>query len=871
MSEPDLTPISGESEAAPAATVKIIVPAVEPVKWPRHKEEINAKTGKYEPFKMSLPPPKQWEYRLADGSLYGVVARWDPAGRDKIVIPCVYAEISNKIETATRWAWAGFGQEDGSRPLLGLPELSTNPLATVLIVEGEKARDAAAKYLPAGWVCMTWQGGGKAVAKTDWSPLAGRRVVIWPDKDAPPIDKATGQVVIDPKTKKPKLPPGELTGRDLYLLLGGLGAGVAQIPVYGPSLQMIPNNGWDLADALPQGLNPTEWMERAAAQISMPVARAKLPAAPENSQGAPQGDGWASGGDGGRGTSNESTDAEAEYRALGYSQGDRGQILFHFFAARSGFIISLSSEAVCSRTGIYNLCHNDSYWREHFDLPRDKFEKLPWTHMGTRLIEECYKAGFFKPDNERGRGAWIDDNRVVMHFGQMLFVDNVPVNPSKMRSDYFYPVRQNFFKPTGVEAMTDDEGKALRKIFRFLNWDNPVFAELFGGWIATSPICGALDWLTHLWITGPKESGKTWIANNLGRRCLGGLAIYPLGNSTAAGILGELGRDARPVIFDEAEGKGEEGVKRREMIIEMMRYSSAESSGEVMKGTPGHGVAKFRVRSQYLLASIGVGLREAADMSRTIVCSIKPRSNTESFKQLQAMVSQIPKNMPERLLRRQLQNTRSIRENAETFAKIIALRSGSRRLGDTIGTLMAGDHSLISSAVISDRDAEDRVDDRMAQKKFDEFSQVNETQEDLELFQHISSFTVKAQNQYGVAFDMTLGEIMGIAYDHYSHEKMHRDECIPFLRRIGLLAERRDGVEGFWIARAKTSFATNIMSKSAYPQGWERILLRHPRAVDSGQEQKNFNGFKQRAVWLPYAVLVCEEITPLAPEADAAE
>src|SRR5690606_24086785 len=31
---------------------------------------------------------------------------------------------------------------------------------------------------------VAWPGGGKAVAKADWSPLAGRKVIIWPDADA---------------------------------------------------------------------------------------------------------------------------------------------------------------------------------------------------------------------------------------------------------------------------------------------------------------------------------------------------------------------------------------------------------------------------------------------------------------------------------------------------------------------------------------------------------------------------------------------------------------------------------------------------------------------------------------------------------------
>ncbi len=859
MAKPDLTPITPDerAQAAPVSEIRQIVPAGEPIKWPRKKLDGSK-------FKLPLPPQKVWEFRLSDGALFGAVARWDRAD-GKVVLPCIFAEWEGKPQ----WCWSGFGNADGSRPLLGLVELSTNPLATVLIVEGEKTRDAAPRYMPPGWICMTWQGGGKAITKTDWTPLKGRRVVIWPDKDAPPIDTKTGAVQIDPRTGRNKLPPGEETARELYLLLNNVGAGVAQIPVYGPSMQMLPNNGWDLADDLPEGFNPTEWMERAAAAVAMP--QAKLPAPqtngvepppyqPQTEDGPPGEDPPLSNG----------SDATAEYRALGYSQEGKTTV-FHFFAARSGFIISLTTEQCCKRTGIYNLCHNDSFWREHYDMPRDKFEKLPWTHIGTRLMEECYRAGYFKIDNERGRGAWLDDGRVVMHLGQTLLVDNQPINPAKMVSEYFYPVRQNFFKPKGVAPLSDDEGKLLRKIMRFLNWENPFYAELLGGWIATAIVCGAMDWRTHFWLTGSQGTGKTWIANNIVGACFKQLAFYPLGNSTAAGIIGSLGRDARPVVFDEAEGKGEQGVKRREMIIEMMRYSSTETPGEVVKGTAGHGVTAFRVQSQYFLSSIGVGLVEAADLSRTVVCSIRPPNVNQSFEQLKTMVKQLPKDMPERLLRRQLMNLKTIRQNAETFASVIALQNGSRRLGDMIGTLMAGDHSLVSGSLVQFEEAETRVRDRMDQKKFDDFNRVRENQEDVELFQHIASFQVRPQNQYGIGFEMTLGEVMSVACNVQEHEKMTREECLTFLRRIGLQWEKRDGIDGFWIARAKTMFAVNVMSKSTYPLGWERILLRHPKAVDGGNNQKNFNGFKQRAMWLPLAVLVCEEITPLMPDADAAE
>ena len=61
-----------------------------------------------------------------------------------------------------------------------LPSLAK--VAPVVIVEGEKAADAAATLLPDHPV-ICWQGGAQAVAKADFSPLAGRDVWLWADAD----------------------------------------------------------------------------------------------------------------------------------------------------------------------------------------------------------------------------------------------------------------------------------------------------------------------------------------------------------------------------------------------------------------------------------------------------------------------------------------------------------------------------------------------------------------------------------------------------------------------------------------------------------------------------------------------------------------
>ena len=66
--------------------------------------------------------------------------------------------------------------------LYGLEKLAGRPDAPVVVTEGEKATDAAQQlFLDA--VVVTSANGAKASKKTDWSPLSGRTVFIWPDAD----------------------------------------------------------------------------------------------------------------------------------------------------------------------------------------------------------------------------------------------------------------------------------------------------------------------------------------------------------------------------------------------------------------------------------------------------------------------------------------------------------------------------------------------------------------------------------------------------------------------------------------------------------------------------------------------------------------
>jgi hypothetical protein len=87
------------------------------------------------------------------------------------------------------------GQPCYDLPMFGLPELRARPDAPVMIHEGPKAlagaweaaRSAGDVGRLANWMSLyshaAWHGSDIGMEWTDWSPLRGRRVLIWPDMD----------------------------------------------------------------------------------------------------------------------------------------------------------------------------------------------------------------------------------------------------------------------------------------------------------------------------------------------------------------------------------------------------------------------------------------------------------------------------------------------------------------------------------------------------------------------------------------------------------------------------------------------------------------------------------------------------------------
>jgi putative DNA primase/helicase len=120
-------------------------------------------------------PSRVWTYRDAVGDPLLYVSRYETK-EGKEYRAWTWGQAG---EQPPRWACAHW---TGPRPLYGLDKLAARSGARVVVVEGEKAADAAQALLPE-YVSVTWAGGTNSWHRADWSPIAGRQVLLWPDAD----------------------------------------------------------------------------------------------------------------------------------------------------------------------------------------------------------------------------------------------------------------------------------------------------------------------------------------------------------------------------------------------------------------------------------------------------------------------------------------------------------------------------------------------------------------------------------------------------------------------------------------------------------------------------------------------------------------
>lgn len=169
----------------------------------------------------------------------------------KITPPLSYGYWKSNPEKV---GWDLKGYQAEKTILYNIHQLKENYSASVLIVEGEKTADHALTKVPKeGFICLTWSGGAGAVQRADWTPLSGRKVIIWPDNDEAGV-KAANSLCIELKR-----------------------VGVESIRLVNPEdLKRDFPKKWDLADQLPDGIDKDTPRKLIAASLEKGISTSRL-------------------------------------------------------------------------------------------------------------------------------------------------------------------------------------------------------------------------------------------------------------------------------------------------------------------------------------------------------------------------------------------------------------------------------------------------------------------------------------------------------------------------------------------------------------------------------------------------------------------
>ena len=784
---------------------------------------------------VEVPVVAAWPYRDQQGQLHGYTCRVeftkDDGSRGKDVIPVCWK--TNTKTGEQRWKQGALPEP---RLLYGAELLLANPDANIILVEGEKATDAGRRLLVddagAPVLVLTWPGGCKAVDKADWAMLAGRKIVGWPDCDS--------QAYADNHPKAGQLKPyDEQPGMAAMLAIAehvskhGASMRIVGIPQQGGEWP----NGYDLADLENDGwagatvlahlkdhLVTPEQIVSMARQIdeSLEIAD-RVDAEAANDNEPPVYDEPHQDYDD-EGPGLPAYSGQRPFRVLGW---DRGRAFY-------------LPDGIPQVTALTPTAHNKlnlmqlaplSYWQADFPSEKRSGDRVNWEMAADALMRQAQRAGIWDPELIRGRGAWWDRGKWAVHLGDRVVIGNGDGEPTEydLRSaptTYVYeaskPIRLEFNDP-----LPNSESVKLVQICERLRWERPIFGKLLAGFVFLAPICGALQWRPHAWITGGGGSGKTTVMVDIIGRCLEGIALKVEGDTSEAGIRQALLHDARPVVFDEFESERKKAAERVEDVLAMVTRASSETGADLLKGGADGRAASFKTRAMFVFASIGVNLKQYAARTRVTVMGLYSEPETpESLAEFKEMMVTIQDTLSEDyILRMQARAVRMIpviRHNARVFAEAAALALKDRRMGDQIGTLLAGAYGLHSTGHISREKAVEWIN----RQNWDEVTEVSEGKDEQMCVKHILAHVIRVETSQSGVKSRTVGELIAKAAAQEQDYELTVDEAASSLMRIGIMvAKRPDGTQVVRFANSHRELK-RVLAETSWTESYSRTLQR---------------------------------------------
>ena len=537
----------------------------------------------------------------------------------------------------------------------------------------------------------------------------------------------------------------------------------------------------------------------------------------------------------------EIVEYDAPFRILGH---DKGTYYYLPYADNQVVELTASSHTPANLLRLADM----AYWAKYGDIYGSR--KSLAVAQNDLIRQSTLKGVFRVSDRLRGIGAWLDDDRHILHCGDKVYVNGECFRPSDVSSKFIYEecpaITTLHPKPLG-----NKESYELRKICEMLNWENPLSGSLLAGWCVAAPVCAMLPWRPHIWITGESQAGKTTVLTDVVKVMVMPMALMLVGGTTEAAIRQRLGHDARPIIYDEAEAESKKDVGIMEGVMNLARISA--SGGEVNKGTSsGHGMT-FHARSAFCYSGINPSLKQKADESRTSVLHLK-RDNSinriERYKEWQTIRSKtITEEYSSRMLARTVANLSTLIENCKTFTSAADIVFNDRRAADQIGVMLAGLYLLGTTGKITLEKAKQWIE----QHEWTQHTAATESSDHERLIEFISTKTLRITIGNN-SRDVAIGELINCAAGLGGIAPS--GEADRELRRIGISVKNNK----VYVAN-KSSNLSRLLEGQPWASNWKRVLLNIKNSANESPLYF-FPGVTSRAVSIPLEIFSKDDYEP---------
>jgi hypothetical protein len=489
-------------------------------------------------------------------------------------------------------------------------------------------------------------------------------------------------------------------------------------------------------------------------------------------------------------------------------------------------VIMASAQQLLSNQYLLGLAES-RFWQNRF--PGAKPGSTNFLAAGEALMKACRRAGPFNPLRIRGRGIWLEKEKVIVNLGQ--------------------PVESTKFLYLCFEGIALDDGTVkfdavrLRNHLRLYNWRNPQDAVLLFGWLAMAPVCGALVWRPHAFVYGPARSGKTTI-HTVASIVLSPLAISADGQSSEAGIRQALGPDSLPVLLDEFESDQNGTILRN--VFRLARSASSADT-PVLKGTPEGKAMSFSLRTTFLFGAINPRGMSPADQSRISMFELLMHANDREVAKRLAEDEAYFRSTGAGWCSHMIALAHLVQPAADAVDQHL---TGDRRHRQNMSILIGAGFVALNGRVPSDEEA--RALAANYAPSIERHGLEVERDDAQECLDHLLSF---------IADGFPLGHWLACLRDEQLHRRNDFADAERIVTNFGMRVTTKGDEPGVYLAHGAPAMEEVFRGTQWGQRAWERAL----RKLEGAFRPKDPVQFKilgkKRAVGLPLAVLPVEPLS----------